>query len=555
MMKHEKHFSKRTTPQSQPIPGKDMVPNSAGGYAFAVDDWMRMLRFLILGSEGGTYYIKEGKLTRDNAMAVERCIAADGKRAVDLIVEVSNEGRAIKNDPAIFALALAASAEDQKTRAVALANLDKVCRIPTHLAQFANAVQEMRGWGRSLKRGVGDWFKAKPLNTLAMQTVKYRQREGWTLKDLLRLSHAHSDMADRQIIFQYIVDGLDGQEPYTGEKYPKRDSRRPVDVATLPEIIQAYEQAKTANKADLIKLIRDKGLTREMIPNTSLDSPEVWEALLERMPLWAMLRNLGKMSSVGLLKPLSDASKSVCERLGDAEALHKARVHPMTVLLAAKTYASGHGVRGKLSWSPVSPVVDALDQAFYKCFKNVEPTGKNILCALDVSGSMSCQMSGTGMSAMQAAAAMALVLINVEPNYHLTAFSDGTGNHNAWYTGDAMIPVELSKNLRIDTAVRKLQGGGFGRTDCSLPMRYAQKENLDVDVFEILTDSETWFGRVHPTQALVKYRQAKQRRAKLAVLAMTSNEFSIADPNDADQLDLVGFDTNTPKALEEFIKL
>jgi 60 kDa SS-A/Ro ribonucleoprotein len=199
--------------------------------------------------------------------------------------------------------------------------------------------------------------------------------------------------------------------------------------------------------------------------------------------------------------------------------------------------------------------VDALDQAFYKCFKNVEPTGKNILCALDVSGSMSCQMSGTGMSAMQAAAAMALVLINVEPNYHLTAFSDGTGNHNAWYTGDAMIPVELSKNLRIDTAVRKLQGGGFGRTDCSLPMRYAQKENLDVDVFEILTDSETWFGRVHPTQALVKYRQAKQRRAKLAVLAMTSNEFSIADPNDADQLDLVGFDTNTPKALEEFIKL
>ena len=53
------------------------VPNSAGGYAWAVDDWARLHRFLILGSEGGSYYAAEWTLTRENAQALERCLAAD----------------------------------------------------------------------------------------------------------------------------------------------------------------------------------------------------------------------------------------------------------------------------------------------------------------------------------------------------------------------------------------------------------------------------------------------------------------------------------------------
>src|SRR5687767_15524316 len=76
------------TPQSEPIPGSTQMPNSAGGYAWAVDDWTRLMRFLILGSEGGTYYISERKLTQENAEAVARCIAEDGERTVPNIVEV-----------------------------------------------------------------------------------------------------------------------------------------------------------------------------------------------------------------------------------------------------------------------------------------------------------------------------------------------------------------------------------------------------------------------------------------------------------------------------------
>ena len=188
-MSYLKRQSNRRAPQSAPIPGSGQVPNSAGGFAWAVDDWARLRRFLILGSEGGSYYAREWKLTRENADAVERCVAADGARTVAEIVAVSAAGRAPKNDPAVFALAVAAGAGDEPTRKAALDALPRVCRTATHLFQFATFVEGFRGWGRSLRRAVARWYARLTPESLAYQAVKYRQREGMTHRDVLRLAH------------------------------------------------------------------------------------------------------------------------------------------------------------------------------------------------------------------------------------------------------------------------------------------------------------------------------------------------------------------------------
>src|SRR5947199_3757986 len=158
---YAKIFNRRATPQSQPIPGSTQVPNSAGGYSWALDDWIRFDRFLVLGAEGGTYYIAERDLVKQNHEALVRCIKADGVRAVDRIVEISDSGRAPKNDPAIFALALVATHGDVAAKTKAFANLPKVCRIGTHLFRFAEYVNAMRGWGRGLRHAVGTWYNAQ----------------------------------------------------------------------------------------------------------------------------------------------------------------------------------------------------------------------------------------------------------------------------------------------------------------------------------------------------------------------------------------------------------
>ncbi|HMA42501.1 MAG TPA: TROVE domain-containing protein, partial [Gemmatimonadales bacterium] len=136
-MDFSRHFALRVkrlmTPQGEPIPETNQVPNSAGGYVWPVDRWTRLDRFLILGSEGGTYYIRERELTVENAQAVVECVALDGPRVVRRILEVSTAGRAPKNDPALFALAIAAGLGNAETKAAVWAALPQVARTATHL--------------------------------------------------------------------------------------------------------------------------------------------------------------------------------------------------------------------------------------------------------------------------------------------------------------------------------------------------------------------------------------------------------------------------------------
>jgi 60 kDa SS-A/Ro ribonucleoprotein len=279
------------------------------------------------------------------------------------------------------------------------------------------------------------------------------------------------------------------------------------------------------------------------------------------MPLTAMVRNLGKMTNIGLLAPMSDASKKVVETLTNEQALRKARVHPMAILNALKVYNNGGGFRGKLTWTPDQRIVDALDAAFYGSFGNVTPTGKNVMLAIDCSGSMGCNVSGSEvLSCRDAAAAMALITANVESNYEIVGFSNGSGytvngGKSRWCTyGSGINTLKISPRMRLDTVVNIMANFSWGGTDCALPMLYATGTKRPVDAFFVYTDNETWAGSIQPAQALVEYRKRSGRAAKLAVVGMAINNFTIADPKDAGMLDVVGFDTATPEVLSEFTR-
>jgi 60 kDa SS-A/Ro ribonucleoprotein len=124
-----------------------------------------------------------------------------------------------------------------------------------------------------------------------------------------------------------------------------------------------------------------------------------------------------------------------------------------------------------------------------------------------------------------------------------------------YQTFDGLSTFDISPRQRLDDVIRKTSGLPFGGTDCALPMQYALKARLEIDVFCIYTDSETWAGKMHPSQALQLYRQKTGIPAKLVVVGMTSNGFTIADPQDAGMMDVVGFDPATPQAITEFAKL
>jgi 60 kDa SS-A/Ro ribonucleoprotein len=525
-IKYVRHVSTKVTPQREPIPGSTQVPNSAGGHAFPVDDWVRLDRFLVLGTEGGSYYAGERQLTRESAGAVLRCVQADGARTVARIREISVGGRAPRNDPAIFALAMAAKLGDEATRRTAFEALPSVARTSTHLFQFAGALQGFGGWGRATTRAVAGWYQREDVGELAYQAIKYRQRDGWTHADLLRLSHPKAPTPAHQQLYAWIVDGVTPA----------------ADQAVLAQV-EGFERLQAATSpAEAARLITDHRLPWEAVPTELRSSPEIWAALLEDMPLTAMTRNLATMTRVGLVAPMADATRKVTAALGDRERIRRARLHPLALLAALKTYEQGRGERGKHTWTPVQGVVDALNEAFYLAFDTIEPTGRRWLLGVDVSGSMSMgAVAGVaGMTPRVAAAAMALVTASTEPQHVIMAFQN------------KFVPLGISPRERLDDVVRRTNGLPFGGTDCALPMRYATERRIPVDVFMVLTDSETWYGDIHPVQALRAYRERTGIAAKLVVQALVANRFSIADPDDGGMLDVVGFDTAVPSLVRDF---
>jgi len=522
-----------------------MVKNSAGGFTFEADLWTRLNRFLILGSEGGSYYATEKKLTRESAQVVMDCLAIDGKRVVDTIVAISDGGRAPKNTPALFALAMACKlAGDDATKAYAYNALPKVARIGTHLFQWTEALHAFGGFTSGFKRAVSKWYINRKPESLALQVVKYQSRAGWSNRDILRLAKPSSHERGGE------VDHILGWA--TGKWAPS-----PTPAGDATDLIWALEQAKAlgvsgpsvTSTRKMVDLIRTYRLPREAISTNFLNEKAVWAALLDNggqgMPMTALVRNLAKMTAIGLLTPLSEETNRVVQILGDEDLLRKSRVHPLQMLVALNTYQSGKGFLGSLTWAPTSQITDALDRAFYASFGNVEPTGLRWNLALDVSGSMgwSTIAGMAGITPAVGAAAMAMITAAVEKQHVLTAFSH------------QMVEIKgITPRMRLDHICEQIARIPMGATNCSLPMEWALANKVPVDVFTVYTDSETYMGVQHPIQALDKYKQAMGIDAKLIVVGMVSNEFTIADPKRKDNLDVVGFDTSTPNVMAEFAK-
>jgi 60 kDa SS-A/Ro ribonucleoprotein len=557
-MTYGKHFSAAKTPPTQPLPGreKEMIQTAGGGYVFQVGDIERLRRFLILGNEGGTYYASESKLTRKNAQCVLRALAHDGKVVVDMAVDISDKGLAPKNDPAIFVLALASVDSNAEVRKYALAALPKICRIPTHLFTFAQYRQDIGGgWGRGMRAAVAKWYTDQTPAQLAVNALKYPSRNGWSHRDLLRLAHPAAKDEATKAVFDAISapDGGErlGPQKVKGEKGAVRGEGKGWEALRSIPAVDGWlylrrvdEVAKEMGVNPVVAAagkIRSARLQREMVPTELLTKPEVWDALLPNLGYTALLRNLGNLSKCGLLAPLSEAAKYVEAKLGSEDAIRGARVHPFSVLLAARMYAGGKGFKGKGEWTAVPQVVDALDHAFDLSFGTIVPTGKRYILGIDVSSSMSYSVSeNSPISAAEAAAAFAMITARTEQQYAIMGFAH------------TFKDLKITAKDSLATVLKKTKDQNFGSTDCALPLRWAREAKIEADVVLVYTDNEMNTGPTHVTTELAKYRQAIGP-IKLGVVGFTATESTVADPKDLGQMNFVGLDASLPQAINAFV--
>ncbi len=583
-------LSATKTGQMEPIEGKEhlMASNKAGGVTFVVSDKDYILRCLILGTNKNTYYSTAREMTTECIDYLKQLIKdGKGQLIVDTVKSIYEDGRAPKQDPTLMALALTSSCEDVNVRKKAY-EVVSTLRTFSHIYTwkgYHKKISNSKGFGTLSKAALCKLFQNLTPMQLCYQVTKYPHRktaiEDWSFLDLMRCIHLKGDKLplEGQYVLKYAIRGVPDADKFLAEHQELKES-------PIIKYIQAVETVKKLtdnedHRLQLIKLTYEHNLPREVMPTWSFNYPDVWRALLLNreqtrvtMPMTALVRNLAAMTVRGVFDDVLTTSL-VTEHLANDNVLKKARLHPVNVLVALLTYKAGHGEKGKLTWTPNQKIMDALESAFYKSFKFVQATGKRIFHGIDCSGSMTSSIPCLPqLSAHTAATVLAMTFARIEAESVQEFYGFTSANRsNGGYYGRVMPQVENSANndglrkinlqpsMNLYEAMKLTQFSDFGSTDCSLPI---EKAILDFkksggtaglwDVFMIYTDNETYAGKRHPAVALKEYRELTGIPAKMVVVATTPNASSIADPTDAGMLDIVGFDTNAPEIVMNFIR-
>lgn len=521
------------TPVTKPIRGREreMVKTNTAGYGFKLSPMQHVERFLVLGTDGSIYHASGEKLTIQALGAVNGAIAHGHSRAiVDLAVEISHEGRAPKNDPALMALAaVAMSAPDDLDRAYAYANLPKVARISTHLFHFIDYCREIRGKqgasGNGIKRAIQRWYDRFTPEQFAYQALKYQSRDGWSHRDVLRrfrpdFSNQENALAANDVA-AFIVKG---------------------EHNDIVPILGAYQKLhREPSKKAALTAIRQFNFSREMLPSQLLTDPDVQYELLVRSGLTALIRNLGNNAKAGILGPLSEGEKWVMAAVTDEAKLIKDRIHPIHVLQALKVYGGGHSIKGDGTWKVNPRITKALEDAFYLSFKAVKPSGKRIVIGVDTSGSMQrgAVLGNDLFTPAEVAAVMAMTTVRTEPNAVVLGY-------------DKMArELQINANSSLAEAQRTVKGPPE-HTCISAPYQWARKNNLDVDGFMFITDNEVNAGD-HPADTKKGYEKHIGHPVRTVMCATSLTNFTMADPKDPNALDMAGFDSAAPSIVSQFI--
>lgn len=505
----------------------DQVRNNAGGFVYGISDKARLERFLILGVDGGTYYVTEQDLTQQNVEWLIQLIQRDWALVLDTIFDVSASGRAYRNSASIFVLALVLNHGSAEAKQSAVDHVIPIVRTATHLFELAQFLENLGGWGRAKRRAVANWFTSKTPDLLAYQAVKYRQRNGWTLRDAMRLSHP---VGVDQEVGSFILRG-NGVEQI--------------------QILTAFEQMqKSVVVEDVLRtLVTFPNLPWETIPTQFLKEPRVWKKLFYNGQLrgQALLRNVTRMARIGAFDDMVFTA-DYAEMLTSQAMIRNTKLHPIQYLMAQVVYTEGQVDRSADAWSfrrnknwTTSPkIISALQDGFYKSFSTVTPSNKRTMIGVDVSGSMSWSSAvGSELTAAQGAAAMAMVTAKAEPYTAVYGFAN------------TLRDLGISPEMDFATIMKKTNINNFGHTDASLLITHAKNNSIKVDTFLVITDNEVNSG-THPSSALREYRNKMGINARLVVMGMTATNFSIADPSDPGMLDVCGFDANAPKIVSDF---
>lgn len=532
-----------TTPQSKPIPGREteMAPNTAGGYSFKLEDTKVLERWMINGSENGTYYTPESEVT---VIGTKTLKTVPGEKIVAIAKDVIENGRAPSLDYAIYSLAHVAYHGSVQAKALVYKTIPTLLTNTPQMTKFLECYQAIKKietgktniGGSGICRAISAWYANMNAGQMSYQVSKYPQRNGFHHGDMLRLCHigrkesnnkTFTVSEDKAQIIQYALWHRKG-----GDEKPSIITSTNKDHKHIAGK-EAIEKATSLE--DALKIMKEYHLTHEMVPTKFQGSKDFYEIMLTQSKVYATIRRLGAASAKDVFAPMGNLTKEVVKRITDQAAILDQKVHPMAIFEALKTYQMGRGKKGDLSWKVSAEIVEALEQAFYLAIGNIPETNKNILIAVDHSASMHG-------APLDFACAMTAALVRSQKSCHVVG-----------YASEISRPmITKSMNMRaIENEIKRV--GIPNGTNCALPFEYAMKECKAADAVISITDGFTWQGTKHVQITLDKWRRDCNKPNGRAIEMVTSMaNTSNIDPRDTNSLLTMGMDSKAAILSMEF---
>ena len=383
-MTYLKRHGTRRVPQSAPLPGQAaeqrrrlrLGGRRLGAAAPLPDPRLRGRQLLRVAS---------GRSRARTREAVERCLAR-GRRARGRRDRRASARRAARRRTTRrSSRSRWRRAPATRRRARRRSRRCRRCaRTGTHLFQFATFVEGFRGWGRALRRAVGALVRRRAGGRARLPGGQVPPARG---RDAPRpaapgapggpgrapATRRSTSRTSTRRLFEWIVRGGDDRRPAA--------HRRGLRARAGGDDAGARRRSSSASTACRARRCRAGapdlarglgGAARGHADDGARPQPGDDDARRRARA------GLGRHGAGGRAARRRGAHPRGARAPDRACWRRCARTRPAAACAAAAT------------WTPVREVVDALDAAFYTAFGNVEPTGKRLLLALDVSGSMAC---------------------------------------------------------------------------------------------------------------------------------------------------------------------
>ena len=469
--------------------------NEEGARAYRLPPKHALAQLAATGCLNSTYYASaEMQLNELRALISQ----ADDNLYLAKLAVYARERAYMKDMPA--ALLVALSKRDTELTHRIFDRIVDNGRVLRTVFQMVRSGQFSRhGLSSSLKRAFDRWLNQASVGKLLSASIGNDP----SLRDILRMARPVPPDNQRRALYGWLT------EKETARCAPATESDLPAEVQALI----AYRQADTAEAQALI--LGELSVRWDLLADAAR-GPLVWRSIARKMGPQALRMNLNTLTRHDVFGATNngDMVDYVADRIADADEIRRSRQFPYQYLAAYLN--TGTDVPQKIKQS--------LHAAAEIACGNIPELPGPVVIGVDTSGSMKSPITGqrgrgatSKIRRVDVAALFAAAILRRNPDSIVVPFDTQTYQPRI-DPGDSI--------LSVTERLAKYGGGG---TDCSLPLREANRRHRDRSFAGaiLVSDYESWVYGQRPyahgpngaTGLMTEWQEFVQNQRRHGVLA------------------------------------